>query len=80
MTLENAIACLKGYSLNNKCSDTYVFWDLTSEDCLTELSLIVAIIKDGDLYIKDTYIDIFESLLKKDGILLAKDLHVRGDI
>lgn len=80
MTLENAIVCVEGYSLHHKCSDTYVFWDLTSEDSLTQLTLLVAIIKDGDLYIKDFYKDVFELLLKKDCVVIGKDLHVRGEI
>ena len=80
MTLESAIEIIKLYSLKNKCSDTYVFWDLSIEDSLTQLTLLVAIIKDGDLYIKDFYKDAFEFLLKKDCVVIAKDLYVRGEI
>lgn len=78
MTLENAIKCVERYSIHHKCSDTYVFW--TIEDVLTEVTYLVAIIKDGNTFIKDGLNATFEFLLKKDCVIIAKDIYVRGEI
>lgn len=80
MTLENAIACVEGYSMHSPRSDIYVFWQLTSKDSLTEITYLVAIIRGGSLYIKDGCTNIFDALLKKDCTFLASDLYVRGEI